>query len=481
MVKQQRDGKATHADIRSAGILATAPGGHGTQYGFEIPTLSKPEEAQGWVDARIAEGSDYIKIVFDGGSAYGKQIPTLDTPTFDAVVAAAHARGKLAIVHVGDLEHATIAIEHGADGLVHLFRDQVPPAGFGALVAGKKAFVTPTLAVTNGLYGGKSQIGKDIDVRPYLDSNTLANLDAGFRTRATGPAEAVPQAIAQLRDAGADILVGTDAPNPGTAYGASVHEELSLLVAAGLSPAQALTAATAAPAARFGLADRGRIAAGLLADLLLVEGDPTHDIAATRKIAGIWKNGQRFDREGYRAQLAEAAKVAEAGVGALDLVSDFEGEPTAVKAGQPWTVSTDEMMGGTSKAKLAAAAGGGAHGSKGALEISGELVQKGAMAWSGGMWMPGARPFQPMNLSAKKGFSFLARGDGKTYTVMLFTQRGGRAPAAVEITPGKDFGPIELTWAQFGGSDGSDVMAILLAQASTPGPFQLVIDDFQLR
>lgn len=478
-VKQARDGKPGHADILTSGILATAPGGHGTEYGFEIPTLTKPEEAQAWVDARIAEGSDYIKIVFDGGSAYGKTIPTLDTPTFAAVVAAAHARGKLAVVHVGDLEHAQLAVEHGADGLVHLFRDKRPSAGFGALAAGKKAFVTPTLVVTNGLYGNKNTIGKDTDVAPYLDSNAQANLNAGFPIRAEGPPDAAALAIAQLRDAGVDILAGTDAPNPGTAFGASLHEELSLLVAAGLSPTQALTAATAAPAARFGLDDRGRVAPGLLADLLLVDGDPTHDIAATRKIAGIWKSGQRFDRDGYRKQIAAAATYTATGGAAIALVSDFEASPTAVSAGQPWTVSTDEMMGGTSKAKLVAA--GGAHGSKGALEVSGELVIKGIGSWSGALWMPGARPFEPLDFSSKKGFSFQARGDGKVYTVLVFSQSRGRSPAAVDFTPGKDFATVSFTWSQFEGLKGNDIAAIFIGQTKTAGAYQLVLDDFQLQ
>ena len=71
-----------------------------------IPTLTKPEEAQAWVDARIAEGSDYIKIVSEDGSAYGREIPTLDTATIAALVEAAHRRGKLAVVHISTLQAA---------------------------------------------------------------------------------------------------------------------------------------------------------------------------------------------------------------------------------------------------------------------------------------------------------------------------------------------------------------------------------------
>lgn len=69
-----------------------------------------------------------------------------------------------------------------------------------------------------------------------------------------------------------------------------------LLVAAGLSATKALTAATAAPADVFWLSDRGRIAKGLRADLVLVSGDPATDIDAIAAIAGVWKNGHPVDR-----------------------------------------------------------------------------------------------------------------------------------------------------------------------------------------
>ncbi len=474
-----------HADLRSAGILATPPNGHGTEYGFAVPTLTKPSEAQAWVDARIAEGSDYIKIVFDDGRAYKRKVPTLDVPTLAAVIAAAHARGKLAVVHIGDQASARIAFEQGADGLAHLFRDSAPAADFGEVAAAHKAFVIATLAVTQGLYGHKSNFAKDALVTPFLDHAAVDNLAAEFPSAtAVGPAGAAEQAIAQLRDAGVDVLAGTDAPNPGTTFGASLHEELSLLVAAGLSPAQALAAATSVPARRFGLDDRGRIAPGLRADLLLVEGDPTADITATRKIAGIWRGGQRFDRAAYGERVAAANKASGPGAipsgAALGVISNFEVLPTAVTGGQPWALSTDTMIGGVSTAELLLARPG-ARGSKGALDIKGEMVSKGMASWAGAMWMPGLQPFQPLDLSSKKGFDFQARGDGKTYTVMLFTKRGGRMPSMADFKPGAAFAPVSFSWRQFGNHDGSDVTAILIGQAKEAGPFRLVIDDFELR
>jgi imidazolonepropionase-like amidohydrolase len=75
-----------------------------------------------------------------------------------------------------------------------------------------------------------------------------------------------------------------------------MHRELLLLTEAGLSAEEALAAATSVPARHFGLTDRGRIAPGLRADLVLVDGDPTRDITATRAIADVWRRGVRQTR-----------------------------------------------------------------------------------------------------------------------------------------------------------------------------------------
>ncbi|XVU27744.1 amidohydrolase family protein [Actinoplanes sp. CA-054009] len=104
--------------------------------------------------------------------------------------------------------------------------------------------------------------------------------------------------VAAFRRAGRAVLAGTDANDePGAPcqvpYGVSLHDELERLVAAGLTPAEALRAATARPAEIFGLGDRGVIAAGRRADLVLVDGDPTRDITATRAIRGVWIGGAR--------------------------------------------------------------------------------------------------------------------------------------------------------------------------------------------
>ncbi|MEZ4429927.1 MAG: hypothetical protein R3A51_19795, partial [Nannocystaceae bacterium] len=139
------------ADLRSSGILATAPGGHGTEFGFEIPTLTRADEAAAFVDARIAEGSDYLKIVYDDGAAYGISFESLTPPVVAALVAQSHARDKLAVVHIGAEQGAVDALRAGADGLAHVFMDREPSAALLEQVRARPVFITDTLAVAHAM------------------------------------------------------------------------------------------------------------------------------------------------------------------------------------------------------------------------------------------------------------------------------------------------------------------------------------------
>jgi imidazolonepropionase-like amidohydrolase len=112
-----------------------------------------------------------------------------------------------------------------------------------------------------------------------------------------GP-QAARASVATLREAGMAIIAGTDANrSPGAPaappFGASLHDELELLVDAGLTPVEAIHAATSVPAGRFGLDDRGRIEAGARADLVLLDEDPASGISAVRSIRGVWCAGVR--------------------------------------------------------------------------------------------------------------------------------------------------------------------------------------------
>ena len=287
------------AAVLTAGLGATAPGGHPSQMGGgPFPTLSDSAEAQAFVDARIAEGSDYIKIIYDDLSSLGRKQPMLDKRVLKALVAAAHARGKVAVVHILSEWQARDAIEAGADGLAHLFTGASVSADFAALAKRRGVFVIPTLTVLYGSCGQSisARIAFDSLIRPYIRPAVRGRAGLSFPARAGVSCAGTVEAVRQLVRAGVAILAGTDAPSPGQTYGASLHGELELLVGAGLTPVQALTAATSAASKAFRLLDRGRIAAGLRADLVLVEGNPTTDVRSTRRIVGVWKKGVAVQR-----------------------------------------------------------------------------------------------------------------------------------------------------------------------------------------
>jgi imidazolonepropionase-like amidohydrolase len=159
----------------------------------------------------------------------------------------------------------------------------------------RDVFVIPTLtslAARTGQNRGPI-LAADPHLGPALDARQRATLTMDFPVGPGARADLAHAmaAVAQLHRAGLRLLAGTDASSPGTAHGASLHDELNLLVQAGLCPAAALAAATSAPAAAFGLPDRGGIAPRMRADLVLVAGDAEHDITRTRTIERVWRAG----------------------------------------------------------------------------------------------------------------------------------------------------------------------------------------------
>jgi imidazolonepropionase-like amidohydrolase len=484
-----KDG-ATLADFRSAGILATAPGGHGTQYGVQIPTITAPAEAQAFVDARIAEGSDYIKLVFEDGSSLGSTLPTLSADTLKAVIAAAHARDRRAVVHVTSQRAAITAVEAGADGLAHIFIDSPPTDAFVQLAAERRIFVADTLAVVFSICDGArgEALAADAFVQPLLTPVDVAGLRRSYRDGLRTPpptCDAALAAVGKLHKAGVKILASTDAPNPGTLHGASIHDELDLLVRAGLTPVQALAAATSVPAAAFALADRGAIASGKRADLVLVRGDPTTDITATRAIVGVWKQGVRLDRD---VRIAAAAREHAELLAQRDApppprsesgrISDFDRGDLATTFGSGWQPSTDSFIGGTSTVKLDPSARG--NKSKHALRLSGTVVAGNPTQWAGALFSPGPAPLEPANRARFKSLAFTARADADTdLTVMLFARQLGQTPEQTAVAVGPKWTEHTIHLADIADIEPYDVVGLFFG-ATRPGPFTLEIDEIRL-
>ncbi|MEW5900857.1 MAG: CIA30 family protein, partial [Acidobacteriota bacterium] len=265
----------------------------------------------------------------------------------------------------------------------------------------------------------------------------------------------------------------------------SLHRELWLLVKAGLSPIEALRAATSIPAEKFKIEGRGRIKSGMKADLLLINGDPSADITATRNIFAVWKDGRQMDREKY---LEEAKKDRDAAslpapapapeCGELGLISDFEGEKIDAKFGAGWIISTDAMRGGKSTAEMKLVAGG-AQGSRKSLLITGTIVAETVLNWAGALFSPGKTMMAPADLSSKKSISFWARGDGRRYAVMIFTRSLGFVPSIQSFTAGPEWEEFIFTFDSFR-LKGDDIMSIFIGASGEKGEFALQIDNVSL-
>ncbi|HNR90917.1 MAG TPA: CIA30 family protein [Dokdonella sp.] len=475
-----REGAA--ADLWAAGTAVTAPGGHGTQYGFTIPTLAPGDDVRAFVDARVDEGADFIKLIVEDLGVYSgaPKWPTLAATQVATAIEAAHARGRIAVVHVSRQVDALVAIRSGADGLAHVFVDETVGAELVAEMKARDAFVVPTLSVTaqGSGDGDGSSLVADARLKPFLSSAQANSLgarieviarDAGFRDRAFASVRA-------LNAAGVTILAGTDAGNPGTAHGASLHGELELLVRAGLSPAEALAAATALPARRFGMTDRGRIAPGLRADLVLVDGNPLDDITATRAIAMAWKSGHAVTRAAIAATDVDAP-VAHAAT----RISDFDGDSIDMASGGFWLDTSDTMMGGASVASHRLVSGGAA-GSPGALEITGEIRPGFIEPWAGAMFFVDATPMQPHDYSARKELVFHIQGDGREVRVMLLSGPTQEAMPAVRSVPtGPEWTEVRLPLASFVGADMALLRGIAFSAGNPPGAFRFRIDGVELR
>jgi imidazolonepropionase-like amidohydrolase len=299
------------ADIRSAGMGVTPPGGHPSQYMkssnnlilrffYRYPFVSTPEEAVKFVKKQVANGADYVKIFIEDGTTVGfPGLPVVSNEIIFATVKEAHRLGKMAIAHVTTFEGGQKAISAGVDGLAHLFFDRQPTPELISAIASSGAFVTPTLVTLSTAFGNSAaELATDKRVSSRLSKKWLNSLSGSMNVYPQGKLEDAFASVKALHNAGVDILAGSDVSEPiqilgGLAHGASLHHELQLLVAAGLKPIEALRAATSIPERRFGLTDRGRIVPGARADLLLVEGDPITKISDTLSILDIWRRGTK--------------------------------------------------------------------------------------------------------------------------------------------------------------------------------------------
>ncbi|KAH7082543.1 hypothetical protein BKA63DRAFT_133433 [Paraphoma chrysanthemicola] len=242
---------------------------------------------------------DYIKLMHESGKVMGSK---LDYPTVELqriITEEAKARGYLVVAHATSLQDTMDVLEAGVDGLTHTFCDQPPTQELIDAYRKTGAWVNPTLACMGSLTTeGKDlqhQFAHDPRVEGLIDEKKKGNMCACMAFAVEhGKVEYAYESVRVLKNAGIDVLCGSDAAGPakGTAFGLSMHHELHLFVhKVGMTPTEALRSATSLVAKCFKFEDRGRLAAGLNADILLVEGNPLEDIGATLNIRGVWREG----------------------------------------------------------------------------------------------------------------------------------------------------------------------------------------------
>ena len=303
------------SDALSSLFAVTAPDGHPKELlpkgaaprmppGLDPSELLRyaatPAEAVAVVAKRVEQEADYIKIMVEDGAVFGKPgTPDVSDEVLKATCTEAHRHGKMALAHAMTIEAADRAIRAGVDGLMHIFIDQPHTEEIVETIAHSGAFVCPTIVAGASTIGDSdaASFAADERVRSRLSGEWMGALNKQISTYPQGKTEHLLKSVRALHDRGVDILAGADASVPavgGMAPGASLHHELQMLVKAGLSPIEVLRAATSVPARRFKLLDRGRIAVGARADLLLVEGDPTVNISDTLSTVAVWRQGVKL-------------------------------------------------------------------------------------------------------------------------------------------------------------------------------------------
>jgi imidazolonepropionase-like amidohydrolase len=268
--------------------------------------VTTEDEARRDVRELAAKKPDAVKIWVDDRNGTVKKLsPSL----YRAIIDEAHKHSLRVIVHVYYLADARDLIEAGVDGFLHLVRDEEMDDALVARMKAKHVFVTPNLSTSEaGTYTGKpawlddpllAESASPAMIRKTADVYA-ARAGGPPRTAATTSYQKQQRSVARLNAAGVTIALGDDTGIENTFYGYGEHHELELMVAAGMTPMQAIVAATKTPAELLKLDRLGTIARGKSADFIVLDANPLENIANTKKISRVYQRGQDVDRAALR-------------------------------------------------------------------------------------------------------------------------------------------------------------------------------------
>ncbi|PZE23559.1 MULTISPECIES: amidohydrolase family protein [unclassified Curtobacterium] len=256
--------------VKAAGRVITMTGGHGHSIGRQADGPWGVAQA---TRAELHAGADFIKIMATGGVLTEGVTPlqtALHVDELRAAVDEAHNAGKRITSHAIGGPGVKNAIRAGLDSIEHacFFDDEAIE-----LALERGTIIVPTLVAVNRIVTNPETVSASVYRKARMESDASV---AGFRA---------------MVEAGVRVACGTDAGTPHNPH-TEVPVELGLMVEYGMTPVQALVAATLTSAENFDVLDTlGTIEVGKTADLLLVEGDPTADIGAIRDVLLVAKAG----------------------------------------------------------------------------------------------------------------------------------------------------------------------------------------------
>ena len=301
--------------LYGSGSIITAVGSHPVTTIFGLPadadanvlheigvtTIRPGDDVRGLIASKVARGADAIKIVIEDGPPPWYPKPHLTDAQVAALVAAAHDLNVPVHAHVSRADHVAAGLAGGIDAIMHSPLDPLSDALLEKM-AQDDVFYVATLALYDGIRQWTSgQEEADPFALAGITPRSLATLrDPGFLAaapesvaQAQGYLDVAADNLRRASAAGVPMALGTDTNNPFVYPGHSAHEELTLMVGFGLTPHQALRAATVGGATFLGKMDTlGRIAEGYEADMLIVDRDPLKDILNARAIRQVVSDGR---------------------------------------------------------------------------------------------------------------------------------------------------------------------------------------------